>query len=197
MEKKYWFTSDLHLGHKNILTYDPRPFSTIEEHDSTILANLQTVVHTNDDLYILGDFGFASKDYLEFYFTLLPNCNRFFIKGNHDRSKLHCKLFAKYGTYLGEQKRIKVVDYSVGFQEIVLNHFPMRSWDKSHHNTTWHLYGHHHGGLSPEFSNWGRSMDVGINTNFYMPYEYQQIKKILNEKGVKDIQSAIHQHKLH
>lgn len=192
--KKIWFTSDLHLGHKNILSYDPRPFNSIEEHDSTILANLQTVVDVYDDLYILGDFGFANKDALEFYFTLLPNCNRFFIKGNHDRSKLHVKLYQKYGTYLGEQKRIKIKEDR---QEIVLNHFPMRSWDKSHHNTTFHLYGHHHGGLSPEFSNWGKSMDVGINTNFYFPYEYQQIKTLLNGKEIKDIQNEDQRHKLH
>jgi calcineurin-like phosphoesterase family protein len=194
MEKKYWFTSDLHLGHKNILSYDPRPFSSIEEHDAAILGNLQALVKPWDDLYILGDFGFSKEDALIAYFLQLPNCNRYFIKGNHDRSKLHCKLYAKYGTYLGEQKRIKIKEDG---QEIVLNHFPMRSWDKSHHNTTFHLYGHHHGGLSPEFSNWGKSMDVGINTNFYFPYEYQQIKTLLNGKEIKDIQSEDHQHKLH
>lgn len=32
-----YYISDLHIGHKNVLNFDRRPFKTIEEHDATIV----------------------------------------------------------------------------------------------------------------------------------------------------------------
>src|SRR5688572_14302488 len=154
MDKNTWFTADLHFGHRGILAYDPRPFDTIEQHDETIISNLQSVIKPWDDFYFLGDFCFKGKKHeIETYLLQIPG-NKFFIRGNHDHTDSR-KLFAKHTTYLGEQALIKV-----GSQEIVLNHYPMRSWNKSHHGQSWHLYGHHHGGLDPQVADWGRSMDV-------------------------------------
>lgn len=33
-----FYIADLHLGHKNVLRFDNRPFSTIEENDEYIIA---------------------------------------------------------------------------------------------------------------------------------------------------------------
>ena len=33
-----WFTSDFHLGHRNIIPYCNRPFDSIDDMDATILA---------------------------------------------------------------------------------------------------------------------------------------------------------------
>lgn len=32
-----YFISDLHMGHKNVLGFDHRPFTSIEEHDAAIV----------------------------------------------------------------------------------------------------------------------------------------------------------------
>ena len=55
------FTSDLHLGHKNILKLCNRPFSSIEEMDATLIENWNKKVHKNDQVYILGDLMYRNE----------------------------------------------------------------------------------------------------------------------------------------
>src|SRR6266496_2167663 len=134
---KNWFSTDWHLRHKNILRFDKRPFTSIEEHDNTIMKNVMRQLEGGDNFYYMGDLCFANKKTTEGYLSTLASsgANLFFIKGNHDKSDT-ISLYQKYGVYLGEQKRINVCG-----QDIVLNHFKMFIWDKSHHGA-WHLYGH-------------------------------------------------------
>lgn len=39
-----FYISDLHLGHKNILAFDNRPFFSLEEMTETIISNWNSVV---------------------------------------------------------------------------------------------------------------------------------------------------------
>ena len=194
--KQTWYTADLHLGHTNILRpeFDGRPFKDINHHDESIIANLHEVIKPWDDVYYLGDIAFRKdKDELDILVGRLPG-NKYFIKGNHDHRDIR-KLFAKHGEYLGEQATVKIT-YELGTQLIVLNHFPMRSWHNSHHGTSWHLYGHHHGDLAPfEHGKWGKSMDVGINTNKYYPYNTLQIHSYIAHIPPKDLMGDHHKSK--
>ena len=54
MSKKF-YTSDLHIGHKAILTFDNRPFFTLKEMHETIIKNWNETVSNNDFVYVLGD----------------------------------------------------------------------------------------------------------------------------------------------
>ena len=87
-----FFTSDLHFGHKNLLKFTkPRPFTTIEEHDQTIIDNWNSVVNQDDTVYVLGDIAMGmDPDKLEDYLKKL-NGHKRLILGNHDRSKLHAR----------------------------------------------------------------------------------------------------------
>ena len=51
-----WFTSDLHLGHENIIEHQGRPFRDAEHMAQALIANINSVVLQRDTLYILGDF---------------------------------------------------------------------------------------------------------------------------------------------
>ncbi len=175
--KNAFFTSDYHLFHANVIKYDNRPFLNVEEMNQTIIENHNKIVQKDDDFYFLGDFAFAKEYEIEKLISQL-NGNLHFIKGNHDKYDT-INLYKKYGNYLGELKEIFIFN-----KKIVLCHYAMRVWNKSHHGT-WHLYGHSHGSL-PDDPN-SLSMDVGIMNNNYYPFSFDQIEELMSKKTFKPI----------
>lgn len=175
---KTFFTSDTHFGHKNILKYDGRPFSTIEEHDETLIKNWNSVVSDEDTIYFLGDFAFNSSKKNDEEIMKQLNGNKFFIKGNHDHRDTR-KLYEKYGTYMG-----KLDEITIDNQLIALCHFSMRVWEKSHRGA-FHLYGHSHGSL-PDDPN-SLSFDVGIMNHDYYPIDFERVKEIMATKTWKPV----------
>jgi calcineurin-like phosphoesterase family protein len=59
-----------------------RPFSTIEEHDETIIANWNKVVPTDAKVYILGDVAQKKSDIAKI--GRLNGSRKILIAGNHD-----------------------------------------------------------------------------------------------------------------
>jgi calcineurin-like phosphoesterase family protein len=180
-----YFSSDWHLSHANILKYDKRPFKNIGEMNGVILGEFCKTVGKGDTFYFLGDFCF-NKELTKLYLQTLEatGADLFFIKGNHDHSDT-IKLYEKFGTYLGEQYSKIIINGT----QVVLNHFAMRIWDRSHHGS-YHLYGHCHDKL--ERDPWGRSMDVGIMTSYrinknWKPFEWGQLFSILAKRQPKII----------
>lgn len=50
-----FYTSDLHLGHANVIKFDNRPFANIDEMDQRIITRWNERVSDDDTVYILGD----------------------------------------------------------------------------------------------------------------------------------------------
>ena len=50
-----YFSSDLHFCHQRDFLYEPRGFSSIEEHDSAIIKNWNEIVTPDDEVFVLGD----------------------------------------------------------------------------------------------------------------------------------------------
>jgi calcineurin-like phosphoesterase family protein len=73
-----------------------------------------------------------------------------------------------------------LAEIKVEGQRIVLCHYAMDVWNRSHHGT-WHLFGHSHHTLPVKPNS--KRMDVGINgiDYNYTPLEFSQIKVIMDQ----------------
>jgi len=79
-----WFTSDLHLGHDNIINLTSRPFSDVEEMDNALISNWNNCVSRTDEVYIVGDLSLKPVDVVESYLRRM-NGKKSLVRGNHDR----------------------------------------------------------------------------------------------------------------
>ena len=82
---KIYITSDLHFNHKAMVEQKFRSFKTLEEMNTYIINQWNSVVSNEDVVYILGDFAFGSYKLL---WQGLLKGNLIFIKGNHDPNSL-------------------------------------------------------------------------------------------------------------
>lgn len=81
-----WFTSDTHFGHENMLRLSDRPWSTVAQMNDAMVANINSKVAADDELYILGDFSFKMtvQDAHELRKSIA--CRRVhLLLGNHDK----------------------------------------------------------------------------------------------------------------
>jgi len=174
-----FFTSDTHYGHANIIKYCNRPFASIEEMDSSLIANHNSVVSENDTVYHIGDFAFGNLYAIERYFSKLNGRIRV-VPGGHDKWINDAK---KFVTRSGYKVEILPPLYSleIGGLIVVLCHYALRVWDRSHYSSI-HLYGHSHGNLPPI----GRSIDVGVDCNNFYPFSLADIeRRLANEQNDK------------
>ena len=79
-------TSDLHLGHYNIIEYCNRPFRRLDEMNNTLINNWNSQVKAKDTVFFLGDLAFGKHSKTDDWIDQL-NGNIIFFKGNHDASQ--------------------------------------------------------------------------------------------------------------
>lgn len=130
-----YFTSDLHFGHKNIIRFDNRPFTSVEEMDETLIRNWNNKVRNNDLVYILGDISWYNDEITADILSKL-NGRKVLIKGNHDR--VHGKV-RKCFEEITDYKEIVLP----GNRHVVLCHYPIVFFNR-HHYGAYMLYGHVH-----------------------------------------------------
>jgi len=193
-----FFISDLHIGHKNVIKFDSRPFKDCEEMHNDLIARWNSVVGDNDIVYFLGDLTFSGDDLTKWFIYSLKG-KIHFILGNHDRLN-HIIKFNRWENVYEYGTEINVLDQdslvtrgSGGYQKIILSHYPILSWNKAHYSS-WHLHGHCHGGLMKSNLEYYRRkvIDVGCNCIDYKPISYSEVKEIMSKKVV----SAVDRHGL-
>ena len=165
-----WFTADSHLGHKNIIRYCSPPSDTVEEMNRTILEQLNSLVKTNDILYLLGDFCIGSKAKASELRRHIRCRKIFAVPGNHDKDTR--KVTHEF-SWLGD-----LAEVSINGQRIVPCHYAMRVWNPSSHGA-WHLFGHSHGRLPSLDAS--LSMEVGAEAHNFRLRHFDEIQDRMRE----------------
>ena len=73
-----YFTADMHFDDDNIRRYENRPFDTAGEMNEAIIANWNSTVDEDDEVFVVGDVGNIG------YISRLKG-KKYLIKGNHDK----------------------------------------------------------------------------------------------------------------
>ena len=155
-----FFTSDTHFGDHRTLNIHKRPFGSVAEMDSALVAGWNSIVGDEDEVWHLGDFARKLADVP----TLLGALNgrKHLLRGNND--PLGIEQVPGWAS---------VRDYhemELGGRRLVLCHYPFRSWNGQHRGVI-DLHGHSHGKLKPL----PRQHDVGVDARGFRPVMLDQI----------------------
>ena len=160
---RYFFTSDTHFGHKNIIEYCIRPFSDLEHMHEEIIKRWNSVVHKNDIVFHLGDFVFRGK-INDFRDKL--NGTIIWLKGNHDSSS---------------QTAIREMFIKLGGKEWHLLHNPAESLCQNV------LCGHVHHLWKVQKIKDRIIVNVGVDKWNYTPVSIEQILNVIEKTKKRSI----------
>ncbi len=168
-----WVTSDTHFFHKNILKYNPesRPFNDVDEMNAALIERWNSCVKPGDIIYHLGDFGFATHKKLDGILHQL-NGQIYGVFGNHDHAMRHHAI-QKHFVWQRDYAEIKVDGHKV-----CLFHYPITEWNRAHHGS-FHFHGHLHSNRV-----YGRSMDVGCDSNNCYPHNVRELIERLSKEQI-------------
>lgn len=196
-----FFTSDLHIGHRNILRFcnRDRTFEDVKTMDAGLISRWNSVVKEGDVVFNCGDFLWFPGTHEHGRIFKKLNGTHYIIPGNHDDAEKMRSAVEKY--HLQDKVHIcsdVVTLYLEGFpgqrtkiQEIILCHYPLLTWSHSNQRTL-HLFGHIHSLDIHEMKEWEVPMqfrpnmlDVGCDSHFYTPITLEKVYEELEELGLK------------
>ena len=191
-ESGIFFTSDTHFGHSKIIDYCKRPFSSIEEHDKTLIQNWNNTVGQDDTVFHLGDFAYGNSQFIANIIKQL-NGNIILIKGNHDLRNMNPTLYNIFSDVVYQARIL------IDKQTVYLNHFPFLCFDHGDinlykDNYSIQLFGHVHSGPLTSSEDVNRlnilfptQYDVGIDNNNYTPISWIDVKNKIKQQINKSL----------
>lgn len=167
-----YFTSDLHLGHRNILHFCDRPFSSVEEMDEALIKSWNERVRKNDTVYIMGDLMFRNEKPAKYYLERLKGKKHLLI-GNHDGRWLKT---IEPGHYFESVSMMQT--FSDGQHTITGCHYPLMSWPHSGHDG-YMIFGHIHANTEMDFwrliASSPQMLNAGVDINYYCPVTFEEL----------------------
>jgi calcineurin-like phosphoesterase family protein len=184
LQSKPFFTSDIHLSHRNIIKHCNRPFGDVNEMNEGVVQKWNRKVGPKDHVFVAGDivFGTSSKRSLERNLEYLYRLNGtlYLAIGNHDHPLLKNEEFLARFEYAAPLIEVNVFDEShrmasnkINYQKIVVCHYAMKTFNLAHRGA-WQLFGHSHG-TAPHFEN-SQQLDIGIDCWNMEPASYDEVK---------------------
>jgi calcineurin-like phosphoesterase family protein len=176
VKKNVFFTSDFHMFHNNVIRFDNRPFTNVQDMHLAIENGWNEVVGPDDIVIYLGDLSFARREDKAFVEEIIGRLNGtiHYVLGNHDKYD-EIKKMTRFQT-VSDYLEVKISDPVETL--FCCMHYPIYSWNKSHHGS-YHVHGHCHGGLhhgeTGSYYDNRRTIDVGCMLYDYKPISYSQV----------------------
>lgn len=200
-QKPTFFTSDWHIGHKNCLALDQRPFTDLDHMHRVLVNNFNSTVPPEGITYFLGDIGLCSGDTIRDIVKQLMG-TKVLILGNHD--KAHTAMYR-----MGFDVVLNSATLYVAGRRVTMSHCPKLGvfredtsemkgahpgslWHGDHKQQAYsvadegqfHLHGHIHspnGGKSQRILD--KQFDVGVPANKYRPVSISEIESWIAKYG--------------
>ena len=183
--KKFYFVSDTHFQHENIIKYCKRPFKDVEENDEELIRRWNEKVPEDGIVFHLGDVAFGDPSKVDKILERL-NGKIYLVIGNHDWRRIVNQ--HKWRFELMTQQ----INMKIGKRHIILNHYPMLAFSGAWRgvDATYQLFGHVH--TSP-YTDEGLDQarmkmlftsqyDVGVDNNDFTPVSWKEVDQIINNQ---------------
>ena len=170
---KDYFIADTHFGDGNIIRYENRPFASVQEMDTAMIAKWNQVITDEDTVYVIGDFSAYHDEEKDRELLNRLNGKKILIIGNHDMHRN------------SEEWR------ALGFMEcspwpIIYQGFFLLSHEPLYINSNMpyaNIYGHVHGNASYKDAS-PQSVCVSVERIDYQPITLDEVMRRI--KGSKE-----------
>ncbi len=188
MDRKVFFTSDLHIGHENVMRFDKRPFQSVEEMNAELIERWNKKVKAGDLVYVLGDMIWKTDTNNAEKLIRSLNGQIILIKGNHDRFLHNAKAKnALAGVKDYDDIAVELEDGSK--RRCILSHYFIPFYIGHRYNAI-HLHGHSHNTeeaeeerrIVRELNDKGYSLEVYNVGCMYWNYEPVTLDEIIRSK---------------
>lgn len=201
-----FFSSDLHIGHANVIEYSNRPFRDIEHMYRVLLNNFNSTIPKGGVCYFLGDMGFNSSMLKKFLSEL--HMTKILVAGNHDsgynsmyNSGFDAVMHGAVMQIAGERVTMSHCPLQGVFREDTTNmrgHTPGENWHKEKKNAKYsftdegqfHISGHLHSGPNNKNgtkAKLDRQYDIGVDGNNFYPVSISKIESWIAQTKMKEI----------
>ncbi len=181
------FTSDLHLGHENIIATCGRnvescgmDFDLVKDMNTFLINKWNQKVKEDDEVYILGDLSFRSGESVKTYLKQLKG-RKHLIIGNHDYNWI--KNVRNMDEYFETVSNLEII--KLDNKLITLCHYPLLEWNGSRRannqekSLSWLIHGHIHNSRDGVYEyirdNLPCALNCGVDINGFEPVTFDEL----------------------